>query len=265
MLADYHMHTTLCKHAEGTVQEYAEMAALKKLTEICFTDHCPAPGGYDPVNRMLLSQFSEYTQMIRSVQASVKLPVLFGIEADFYPDCERFLSDWLPAQNFDFVLGSVHYIKDWAFDDPRMISIWRSANVEQAWREYFKLVAELAETGMYDSLSHPDLPKKFGYRPSDTVISEIVQPALDAIAKAGMCIEINSSGLRRTVKEIYPSPGILSLARERNIPITFGSDAHSPNEVAHAFDLSITLAKEAGYTQFARYKNRKRTLHPLPA
>ena len=259
------MHTTLCKHAAGTVQEFADMAEKKGLTEICFTDHCPAPGSYDLVNRMELAQFPEYTEMIRSVQASAKIPVLYGIEADYYPDCEKFLRDWLPAQGFDFVLGSVHYIKDWAFDDPRMISIWKSANVDEAWRQYFKLVIKLAETGMYDSLSHPDLPKKFGYRPADSVIKEIVQPALDAIAEAGMCMEINSSGLRKTVKEIYPSPMILGMARERNIPITFGSDAHSPKEVGYSFDLSLKLAKYAGYTEFARYKNRKRSLHSLPS
>jgi len=264
MISDYHMHTVLCKHADGTVQEYAETAVRKGLLEICFTDHCPTPGNYDLTNRMLLSQFPEYTQMVRSVQASAKIPILYGIEADYYPDCEEFLCDWLPEQGFDFVLGSVHYIKDWAFDDPRMISIWRSANVEQAWREYFKLVAELAKTGMYDSLAHPDLPKKFGYRPSDAVVSEIVQPALDAIAEAGMCIEINSSGLRKKVNEIYPSPTMLALARQRNIPITFGSDSHSPEEVGSSFDLSLKLAKDAGYTQFARFRNRQRTMHPLP-
>jgi len=137
---------------------------------------------------------------------------------------------------------------------------WETADVAGAWREYFKLVAKLADTGMYDVFGHLDLPKKFGFRPSEKQQKEMIQPALDRIAAAGMAIEINTSGLRRPVKEIYPSPLILQLAREREIPITFGSDSHMPSQVGLFFPEALKLAKDCGYTQCARFRNREKRL-----
>ena len=105
-------------------------------------------------------------------------PVLFGIEADYYEGCEAFLRNWLIEQKFDLVIGSIHYIGRWGFDNPNEISMWNSVDITETWRKYFKLVAKLADTGMYDILAHPDLPKKFGDKPNDADIKEIVQPAL---------------------------------------------------------------------------------------
>ena len=140
---------------------------------------------------------------------------------------------------------------------------WKTADVVSAWREYFRLVAELARTRLYDVLGHPDLPKKFGYRPADREIVEMVKPALDALAEAGMGMEINTSGLRKPVHEIYPSAAILEMARERGIPITFGSDAHRPDQVGYAFDQAVSLARQAGYTECLRMVKRKKRLVPI--
>jgi histidinol-phosphatase (PHP family) len=260
---DYHMHTILCKHAKGDVSDYVDAARKKGIPEICFTDHAPAPDGYDATNRMELSQFPEYQQLVAKVRDSQNPTVLFGIEADYYEGCEEFLRKWLPKQKFDLVLGSIHYIGKWGFDNPDDVKTWETTDVTGAWREYFKLVARLADTGMYDVLSHPDLPKKFGFSPSEKQQKEMVQPALDRIAAAGMAIELNTSGLRRPVKEIYPSPMILQLAQEREIPITFGSDAHMPSDVGSAFAQALALAKECGYTRCVRFRRREKQIVKL--
>jgi len=110
MQADYHMHTILCKHAEGDISEYVEAARKKEIPEICFTDHVPAPNGYDAINRMELSQFPEYQKLVAKVRDSQNPTVLFGIEADYYEGCEEFLSEFLPKQHFDLILGSIHFI-----------------------------------------------------------------------------------------------------------------------------------------------------------
>ena len=266
MLADYHMHTVLCKHAKGTVAEYAGEASGKCLPEICFTDHAPAPDGYDPANRMMLNEFPAYVKSVGECRDSAKTPVLFGIEGDYYEEagCLDFLRKWLPAQRFDLVLGSVHYIRGWGFDNPAERATWDSVDVVQSWREYFQLVIGLADTRLFDVVAHLDLPKKFGYRPRDKALKEMAQPALDRIAAAGMGIELNTSGLRWPVREIYPSPLLLELAREREIPICFGSDAHTPQDVGYAFDQALALAKEAGYKQCARFRGRQKQLVPLP-
>ncbi|MCP4683168.1 MAG: histidinol-phosphatase HisJ family protein [Desulfobacterales bacterium] len=264
MLPDYHIHTDLCKHANGAPFAYRLEAERQKITEICFTDHAPNPDGYDPAHRMELSQFTLYRDMISSLEDGNVPSVLFGIEADYYDGCEQFLSEWLPAQGFDLVLGSVHYIEDWGFDNPDQRHVWDSVDVTATWRRYFKLIEKLAESRLFDAVGHLDLPKKFGHRPSDKDLEEVVQPALDRMAIAGMGIELNTSGLRKPVGEIYPSLLILSMAYERDIPICFGSDAHSPGEIGAGFDLALKLAREAGYSRYFKIKQRKKQVVSLP-
>ncbi len=266
MLPDYHIHTKLCKHAEGEVSAFWARAVELGLPEICFTDHVPNPDGYDPANRMRLDQFPLYRTMIADLARTGSSPViLFGIEADYYDGCERFLQDWLPRQDFDLVLGSVHYINNWGFDNPDERHVWDAVDVTNTWAAYFELIGKLADTRLADAFGHLDLPKKFGHRPSDRDLKEIAQPALDRVAKAGMAIEINTSGLRRQVHEIYPSALLLSLAKERDIPICFGSDAHRPEEVGWHFDSALALARSVGYTHAVQYRHRQPLPYALPS
>jgi histidinol-phosphatase (PHP family) len=273
MLPDYHIHTKLCKHAEGEVSAFRARAADLGLPEICFTDHVPNPDGYDPVNRMRLDQFDLYRTMIADLARPPEAgqpPVLFGVEADYYDGCERFLQDWLPRQEFDLVLGSVHYIANWGFDNPDERHVWDSVDVTNTWAAYFAIIGKLADSRLAgrrlaDVVGHLDLPKKFGHRPSDRDLKEMAQPVLDRVAEAGMAIEINSSGLRRPVHEIYPSALLLSLAKERDIPICFGSDAHRPEEVGWQFDASLALARSVGYTHAVRFRRRRPSPYALPA
>ena len=264
MLSDYHIHTTLCKHAKGDVADYRLAARARHIPEICFTDHVPSHNGYDPAHRMDLEQISLYRSMVLGLRDATAPNVMFGIEADYYGGCEGFLGQWLPAQGFDFVLGSVHFIDDWGFDNPAQRQVWDSVDITATWRKYFDIVVRLADSGLYDAVAHIDLPKKFGHRPSDKDLKDMVQPALDRISVAQMGIEINTSGLDRPVAEIYPSALILSLAFEREIPICFGSDSHSPDEVGRNFDLALKLARDVGYTHYFRSVRRTKILTPLP-
>ena len=263
-LPDYHMHTALCKHAKGTVSDYRRAAGTLGIPEICFVDHAPNPDGYDSDHRMNLNEFCNYQAIVGALMDHQSPHVLFGVEADYYRGCETFLEKWLEIQDFDLVLGSVHFIEDWGFDNPTVKQVWNSVDVTETWRAYFKLVMKLVETRLFDVVSHLDIPKKFGHRPSDKDIKEMVQPVLDWVAVAGMGMELNTSGLRKPVGEIYPSPLIVSLARERDIPICFGSDAHSPQDVGKDFPAALQLARDAGYTHYFRVRKRKKTLVPLP-
>ena len=160
-------------------------------------------------------------------------------------------------------MGSVHYIKDWGFDNPDYITTWASADLKGVWVEYFKLIRQLVDTRLFDVISHFDLPKKFGHRLRDRDMKELVQPLLDHIAKAGMAFEINTSGWRRQAAECYPSPLILSLAAEREIPITFGSDAHTPDDIGFRFPEALALALETGCKTSLCFKHRVITPVPL--
>ena len=172
MLTDYHIHTVLCKHADGEAEEYGKIAVKRGIEEICFTDHAPASDGYDPKNRMMIEEFELYRDKISSIALNDKPKILFGIEADYYEGCHIFLKEWLNLQAFDFVLGSVHYIENWGFDNPAEREIWDNVDVTRAWKAYFILVTKLAKTGMFDAIAHLDLPKKFGHRPSDKNLKE---------------------------------------------------------------------------------------------
>jgi histidinol-phosphatase (PHP family) len=262
--ADYHTHTALCKHATGSAVEFRQAATAAGLPEICFTDHCPEPSGYDPRHRMSFSQYPDYLALVQPLQDGTVPLVFLGLEADYHPTCEPFLREWLPRQPLDLVLGSVHYIRDWGFDNPDYRQAWESVDVPGVWREYFALIAAAVDLRLFDVIGHLDLPKKFGHRLRDNTMKEMVQPLLDRIAKAGMAVELNTSGWRREAAEAYPSPLILSLACEREIPITFGSDAHAPGEVGHEFARAVRLARETGYRDSLQFRRRQSTRVPLP-
>jgi histidinol-phosphatase (PHP family) len=264
VLPDYHIHTALCKHAVGETPAYAAAARARGIPEICFSDHGPNPHGYDEAHRMEMHQFGDYLKSVSAARGGAIPQVLLGIETDYYPGCEGFLREWLPFQPFDLVLGSVHFIGEWGFDSPSERGIWETVDVTRAWRDYFELIGRLAETGLYDVVGHLDLPKKYGYRPSDGDLAEMAKPALDRISRAGMGIEINTGGLRKPVREIYPSAMLLSLAKERGISICFGSDAHSPGEVGEGFEAALALARSAGYTDYFKIRRRKRMVVSLP-
>jgi histidinol-phosphatase (PHP family) len=233
------------------------------MEEIGFADHAPAEGGYDPAWRMDLRDFPSYAQMVKQLQDQGAPRVLFGIEADYYEGCESFLRIWLPRQKFDYVVGSIHYLGPWGFDNPANLDRWRTADIRAVWRDYFAIVQRMAATGLYDILGHFDVPKKFGHRLDDRTLKELAAPALDAIAGAQMGIEINTSGLRRPIAEQYPSLFLLGLMHDREIPICFGSDAHRPGDVGAGFATALAVARQAGYTAYARYRQRRRSLVPL--
>lgn len=264
MIPDYHIHTPFCKHAEGRMEEFLEAARQKKMPEICFTDHAPNPDNYDLKHRMSIGEFELYEENVRSISSSGAPSVLLGVEADYYNGCERFLRKWLPRQKLDLVIGSIHYINNWGFDNPDEREVWDNVDVADTWRKYFELIGRLADTHLFDVIGHFDLPKKFGYTPGKHAIREMVGPVLEKIARAQMAIEINTSGLRKPVREIYPSVMLLGMAREHGIPICFGSDAHKPDEVGYEFASALEWAGKAGYSEAVRFSARHKKSYPLP-
>ena len=253
---DFHTHTHLCKHAEGTVNDYVSAAAALGIAGIACTDHCPSPHEYDPDHRMELSDIDTYNIWVNEAKERSDIKVYKGIEADFYQGGQVFMEEFLKEEEFDVVLGSVHYQCFWA-EKISERTLWDGEDISAVWRRYFKMVSMMAKSGLFDVVAHIDLPKKRGQRPPDTKLLDIVLPTLDQIAISGLALEINTSGLIHPVAEMYPSPQILAWAKEREIPITFGSDAHSPDRVGADFDKAVAMAKEVGYTHYVVFENRE--------
>ncbi len=263
-MIDYHLHTPLCKHASGEPEEYAREAMARGFVEIGFACHSPMPPWYDPANRMAREQLEGYVEMVRRCRESFpRLPIRLGIETDFHPGTEDYARHVVESFEFDYVIGSVHYLGSWGFDNPENAGRFGERDLYDTYSEYYGMIAGLARSGLCDVVAHPDLIKKFGHRPSRDY-ADLELRALDAVAEAGLALELNTSGLRRPAREIYPSMRILKAARERGIGITFGSDAHEPGQVGYKFDMAFAAAREAGYTHCMRYERRRPFLFPLP-
>jgi histidinol-phosphatase (PHP family) len=260
---DYHTHTYLCHHAQGMPADYLDGALRNGLPGLACTDHSPFPGGYDPEHRMELEDYPAYRSTFERLQPPDGFELLFGIEADYFPDCEDYLAPWLAAQPFDIVLGSVHYL-DFHNPDPKEQTLWDHPDSVYVWKQYLQRIQALANTGLYDVVAHLDLPKKFRNRLDDETKKELFLPVLDRIAAADMAIEINTSGYHHQVAEPYPSVDILAWAHEREIPIVFGSDSHRPEWTGSDFPAAMKHARQAGYTHSARFKKRQKRLEPFP-
>lgn len=258
LICDYHMHTPLCGHAEGAPEEYAAQAVKAGLKEIGFSDHAPFVVKPLPGITMKMEELPVYHKMIEQVREQFKdqLSIRVGIEADFISGYEAKTKAMLKAYPYDYVIGSVHFIKDWGFDDPAQREKWSEHDVNAVYRDYFELLRASARTGFFNIIAHPDLVKKFGHRPTQDITQDIEQTA-KVFKETGVAIEINTSGRRKTVGEMYPALRDLAIYRKAGVPLTFGSDAHKPEEVACDYDKAMELAKQAGYNEYVMFKERK--------
>ena len=255
---DYHMHTPLCRHAVGEPEEYARRALEIGLTEIGFSDHSPMRQDNFDNWRMNFSQLDEYVEKIRATQKKFpQLQIRLALEVDYFPNGEDWIRELAAKYPWDYFIGSVHYVSDsWAIDDPQKLSEWKNRDSFEVWQIYFERLTKAAESKLFEIIGHADLPKKFGHKPNHDCTPLYVN-FLDAAKKSGSAIELNTAGLRKDCKEIYPSREILQLAFQKNVPITFGSDAHAPSEVGMNFAEAVSLAREIGYTYFCRFADRK--------
>ena len=267
VVPDYHMHTPRCNHATGTIAEYCQAAVHAGLDEIGMSDHSPMPNGFDKAWRMDESELGSFIAELEDAQAAFegRLLVKSALEVDFYPGAEGHAEHLAGLYPWDYLMGSVHFIGEWGFDNPDAIQVWESKDINQAYIEYFELVAQSAATGLYDIIGHPDLIKKFGHRASSN--SRKVEAAEDFMLKpvkaADVALEISSAGLRKPVGEIYPHPRIVAKAAALNIPFAFGSDAHSPVEVGHGMDESLTLLTSLGISEIATFTQRQRLMQTI--
>lgn len=266
-MLDYHIHTKLCKHADGEPKEYILNAVAKGLDEIGFADHCPFPSGFDTRFRMSEEQFEQYKKIVFDAQNKFKnIAIKYGLEVDWVSGRMDEVFAKIANEPFDYLIGSIHYTDNFPFDNPEIEEVWREDKslAEKVWKSYLEISVEMVSSGKLNIIGHFDIPKKFGYYPPNMEkFFPQIREIFEIAAKNQMAIEINSSGLKKPIKEIYPSLKILRLAKEAGLHITFGSDAHSPKDVAADFNLSIKLAKFAGYTTYAAFDKKTIKLRSL--
>jgi histidinol-phosphatase (PHP family) len=255
------MHTPLCRHAVGEPTEYAARAVTLGLTEIGFTDHSPMRRDDFDNWRMRSDQLDEYVEKVRQAQREhPQLEIRLGLEVDFIPGHEEWIRELAARHPWDYFIGSVHYVSDsWDVDNPEKLSHWKDRDPLEVWMAYFERLTMAAQSGLFEIIGHADLPKKFCFIPREDC-TRLFVAFLTAAKNSGTAMELNTAGLRKDCREIYPSPKIVRLARAHGVPITFGSDAHAPSEVGMDLAAAVQLARAAGYTERCRFVGRKREM-----
>lgn len=249
------------------MEAYVEHAIQIGLKEIGFSDHIPMywlpVERRDPGIAMRMEELEEYVQdVLRLRERYPELPIRLGIEADFIPGWEEELQRLLAPYPWDYVIGSVHFVDDWDFDNPASISRFTQWDIDELYDRFFALERMAAQTGLFDILAHIDLVKKFGHRATKD-LTESYSAVANAIAQSGAAIELSTAGLRKPVREQYPAEPLLQACQAAGVPLVISSDAHKPAEVGYSFATAAELARKTGWRELAFFEKRQRRFAAL--
>jgi histidinol-phosphatase (PHP family) len=270
VIVDYHMHLRdpeeRIDHTPAAVERFVHFAAERGVDEIGFTEHVY----YFTQTRDLWSDpyqlerckydLDDYVDAVVAAKEQ-GLPVKLGLEVDYVAGRERETAELLAPYPWDYLLGSVHFVDGFPVDmEPGLVE---KLGPNEAWRRYFVWLRNAARSGLFDSLSHPDLVKHHGPRADAESVQWLHEETADAVEAAGVCIEVSSAGLHKPVGELYPDPPLLEACHARGVPITLASDAHVPQNVARDLEHAVELARSAGYDTVSVFDRRQRRQEPL--
>ena len=275
MLTDYHVH--LRPDAEDTPAEryftaanaerYRTVAAERGIAELGVAEHVyrfrEALSVWDsPFWRAWAADdLDDYCAFVRE-ETDLRL----GIEADFVPGREDRMASLLEEREWDYVVGSVHFLGDLAVDMDDEWDIWRRGDsADRVWRRYFEWLAEAARSGLFDVMAHPDLVKVHGGgRPRpDGDLRRYYEPAVEAFADAGVAVEMSTAGLRKPAGELYPARGFLEMVVDAGCPIALSSDAHVPDQLGFRYEDAVGALEDAGVRELCVFEGRERRLEPI--
>lgn len=274
MLTDYHVHlrpdeidTTPAAEffTQENVGRYREAATAAGIEELGVSEHihrfADALQIWDhPFWReQARDDLAAYCEFVRSTDLRL------GVEMDFVPGREDRIANLLAAHDFDYVVGSVHFVGEGAVDDPDH-DVWRSeTDPDRLWRRYFEMIGEAARSGLFDILAHPDLIKYWGgTRPQPTRDPRFhYEPAVEAIAETGVAVEVSTAGLRKPIAEIYPAPAFAGMCVDAGTEFALSSDAHEPENIGYEYERAVETMRGWGISRLAVFERRERRLEAL--
>ena len=274
MLTDYHVHlrpderenTAEKFFTRANAERYREHAAERGIEELGVAEHVyrfrqALEVWEHPFWRTYaIDDLDDYCSFVRE-ETDLKL----GIEADYVPGREDRMANLLDGREWDYVVGSIHFVGDESLDTEEF-SIWtKTASAERIWKRYFEMLAEAAQSGLYDILAHPDLVKVWGKdRPlPEGDLRRFYYPAMEVIAECDVAIEVSTAGYRKPVGEIYPAPAFLEMAVDAGRPIALSSDAHTPDLLGHEYERALELLDSLGVKEIAVFDRQQRRMEPL--
>jgi histidinol-phosphatase (PHP family) len=277
VLTDYHVHlredsiaTTPAERffVVGNAERYREVAADRGIEELGVAEHVyrftQALDVWDHEfwRHCATDDIDAYCAFVRE-ETDLKL----GIEADFVPGREDRMAELLAAREWDYVVGSVHFLGDAAVDYEKY-DVWTTGDSpDRVWRKYFEWLGEAAMSGLFDILAHPDLVKHWGAeRPwPERDPRYHYEVAMEGIAESGIAVEVSTAGLRKPVGEIYPARAFLEMVVDAGNPIALSSDAHLPEQLGYGYDQALELLDSLGVTELSVFERRARRLEPIGA
>jgi histidinol-phosphatase (PHP family) len=274
VLTDYHVHlrpdekenTAERFFNRSNAERYREHAAERGIEELGVAEHVyrfrQALEVWDHPfwQRYAIDDLDDYCAFVRE-ETDLKL----GVEADFVPGREDRMANLLDGREWDYVVGSVHFVGDESLDTEDFTVWTRTASADRVWKRYFEILAEAAQSGLFDILAHPDLVKVWGKdRPvPDGDLRRFYYPAMEVIAGCDVAIEVSTAGLRKPVGEIYPAPAFLEMAIDAGKPIALSSDAHTPDLLGHEYERAVEMLDSMGVKEIAVFDRRQRRMEPL--
>ncbi len=278
MLTDYHLHlrpddidaTVAEYHTPANAERYRAAAQQRGIAELGVSEHVYRFTQALEIWRHPLwvsfahDDLDEYCEFVREAT-----DLRLGIEADLVLGAEDRLANLLQARDFDYVVGSVHFLRDGALDMDDY-SVWDSGrSTDEIWRRYFQTIGESARCGLFDVIAHPDLVKYWGAahprRVPDGDLRRYYEPAVEGIAEAGVAVEVSTAGLRKPAGELYPAPRFLEMCVQAGVPVALSSDAHRPQDVGAGYEQALELLDELGVRELCVFERRVRRLEPIGA
>ena len=274
MLTDYHLHlrsddldATAAEHfTEANAERYRAAASARGIAELGVSEHVYRFEQALAVWRHPFwvanarDDLEEYCSFVRE-----RTDLRLGIEADYVPGREDEMANLLGAHDFDYVIGSVHFLSEGAVDMDEY-SVWDSgASAEEIWRRYFQALGEAARSGLFDVLGHPDLVKVWGRgRPlPEGDLRRCYELAMEGIADSGIAVELSTAGLRKPVGELYPAPALLEMCLGAGAKVALSSDAHRPQDVGAGYERALELLERLGVSELCVFDRRVRRLEPI--
>lgn len=255
LLYESHSHTPLCHHAFGEPEDYAAAAERRGFKGLIVTCHCPLPDGISAEVRMAPEEFDQYLEMIARARKAFagRVDVRAGLESDFFPGVEGWLEKLHARAPLHHVLGSVH------MQMHHYRQKYFTGDYFAYQQLYFEHLAQAAETGLFDTLAHPDLVKNEDPREwKFDRIQPYIERALDRIAATGVAMELNTSGLQKALPEMNPGHSMLELMFARGIPVVIGADAHRPERVGDNYLGALRILRSVGYGEIHHFLDRQR-------
>jgi histidinol-phosphatase (PHP family) len=269
-LISTHNHST-GSDGKLTPEEIIKKAIHLGWSLVCFTDHYPVPSELptEYYNNFFNEKYIEEVKKLKEKYKD-KIKVFFGSEIDWFQDHKDWLKTEISKHDFDYIIGSIHHLKDKTGEYRNMesgkdywqMSARRFGGTKEYIKEYYNQIKKLVESGLYDCVGHMDYIKVYNknqdiFSEDDQWYKEEIAKVLDLIKEKKMAIEVNAGGIRKC-KVPFPSPWIIKEAKKRDIPITIGLDAHWEAHYDNNAIKEITrMLKEAGYKSIVYFKKRK--------